>query len=199
MIGTPLTAKDWSHELNTVHGEAIVRMLMPYHELPMRLDAPMAHLDKDVPAALLCLGLPAAPCHTVSRQAFMQAVDALPEHARRGGGMGLVVGLSESLNQPLEPLLERNAERTASFDAAGNLLHASILGTLTERMDRDFGRLSNTGVRLGLRHSLTHAVAALADGRPDLALKSEPFVRMFRAGNWPLGIMKDGEFLVLVR
>lgn len=199
MIGSPLTAKDWNHELETTHGDRIVRMLMPYHEIPMLLDAPMPHLDKEVPAALLGLGLPAAPCRAVSREDFMRAVDALPEHARRGGGMGLVVGLSESLSQPTEPLLERNAERTPSFDAAANLLHASLLGTLTERMDRDFGRLSNTGVRLALRQSLSHAVAALADGRPDLALKSEPFVRMFRAGNWPLGIMKDGDFLVLVR
>lgn len=199
MIGTPLTAKDWNRELSTPHGDGIVRLLMPYHEMPIRLDAPMPHLDKEVPAALLGLGLPAASCRAVSRQAFMHAVDELPEHARRGGGMGLVVGLAESLSQPTEPLLERNLERTPSFDAAGNLLQASLLDALTTRLDRDFGRLSNTAVRLALRHALTHAVAATADGRPDLALRSEPFVRMFRAGNWPLGIMKDGDFLVLVR
>lgn len=199
MIGTPLTAKAWDHELGTKAGEAIVRLLMPFHELPMRLGDPAAHLASEVPAALLGLGLESARASIVSRQGFMQAVGALPEHARRGAATGFAIGLSESLARPLVDLIDKQAPRTPSYDAAYRLLHASLFNGLVGRMDRDFGHLSNTGTRLGLQQSLCHHVAALADGRHDIALLVEPFTTMFRDGNWPLGIMKDGEFLVLVR
>ncbi|HTK04462.1 MAG TPA: hypothetical protein VL500_02670 [Candidatus Eisenbacteria bacterium] len=199
MIGTPLTAKDWDHELDTKAGEAIVRVLMPFHEIPLQLSEPEAHLTKEVPASLLGLGLPSAKASIVSRQAFMAGVDALPEHCRRAAAMGLAVGLSESLSRPVVDLLDKHVERTPSYDDVFRLLHASLFDAFVGRMDRDFGKLSNTGTRLGLQQSLCSQIAALADGRPDLAAKAQPFSFLYRAGNWPLGIMKDGDFLVLVR
>jgi len=199
MIGTPLCAKDWDRELRTTAGEAIVRVLMPFHEMPLQLDRPETHLEKEVPASLLVLGLAQAKANVVSREAYMAAVNALPQHCRRGAAMGLVVGLAESLSRPLVDLLDKHVERAPSYDNVFRLLHASLFDAFIGRMDRDFGRLSNTGTRLGLQQSLCSQVAALADGRPDLAAKAQPYTFLYRAGNWPLGIMKDGDFLVLVR
>ncbi|HTM68880.1 MAG TPA: hypothetical protein VL426_06310 [Candidatus Binatia bacterium] len=199
MIGTPLTAKDWDSELGTKAGEAIVRLLMPFHEIPLRFGDPAAHLDKEVPAAILSLGLPGARARIVSHGAYMASVDALPRHCRRAAAMGFAIGFSESMSRPLAELLDKNVERTPSHDAAFRLLHASLFDRFIARMDRDHGHLSNSGTRLGLQQSLCLHVAALADGRHDLVSRVEPFTAMFRDGNWPFGIMKDGEFLVLVR
>ncbi|HSD12290.1 MAG TPA: hypothetical protein VLC10_01915 [Patescibacteria group bacterium] len=198
MIGSPLAPKDWNAGLGTDAGDAVVRALMPFHEMPLRLERPMPHLENEIAGALCCLGLKPAGAKIVSREAFMAAVTALPTHARRGAEMGLVVGLAESLSSPLCAMLDRR-ETPPRYDAAFKLLHASLFDAYVTRVDRDFGRLSNTGLRLGLQQTLCQRVAAIAAGRGDLDLAVEPFSRMFAAGNWPLGIMKDGEFLVLVR
>lgn len=198
MIGTPISAKEWNAKLGTDAGEAVVRALMPFHEMPLRLERPMPHLEKEVAAALLGFGLRPGRMNAVSHGAFMTAVASLPAHARRGAEMGLVVGLSESLSAPFCALLDKR-EIPPCRDRVFGLLHASLFDAFVTRMDRDFGRLSNTGLRLGIQQALCQRVAALASGRADLAEAVEPFVRMFAAGNWPLGIMKDGEFLVLVR
>ncbi len=198
MIGTPLTASQWNAALGTAAGDAIVRALMPFHEMPLRLERAMPHLDKEVPAALCGFGLKPSGTRVVSREAFMAAVTALPAHARRGAEMGLVVGLAESLAAPLCAMLDRR-ETAPRYDDVFRLLHASLFDGFVGRMDRDFGRLSNTGLRLGVQQTLCQRVAAIAAGRGDLDGAIEPFARMYAVGNWPLGIMKDGEFLVLVR
>lgn len=198
MIGTPISAKDWNAKLGTAAGERIVRALMPFHEMPLRLERPMPHLEKEAAAALHGLGLAPQGTMIVSREAFMAAVAALPAHARRGAEMGLVVGLAESLSSPLCAMLDRR-ETPPLYDDCFRLLHASLFDVYVARMDRDFGRLSNTGLRLGVQQTLCQRVAAIAARRDDLDLAVEPFARMFAAGNWPLGVMKDGEFLVLVR
>ncbi len=198
MIGSPLTARAWNSALATDAGETIVRVLMPFHEMPLHLEAPMPHLEKEVPAALYGLGLDPGGMKTVSRGAFMAAVAALPAHARRGASLGLTVGLAESMSMPLCRMLDRR-EIPPCYDEAFRLLHASLFDAFVGRMDRDFGSLSNTGLRLGFQQSVCHHVAALAAGRGDLAGAVEPYTSMFAAGNWPYGIMKDGEFLVLIR
>jgi hypothetical protein len=198
MFGKPLTAKDWDRALGTAHGDAIVRLLMPFHELPIRLMPPMPHLDKEVPAAMLGLGNDAVPAAVVSRRAFQDAVDRLPEPARRGAAMGLVVGLAEAHDRALGDFLERTLATTPSFATARNVLQRSLFDEQIARLDRDFGKLSTTGLRLALQHVITAHVAAIADGRPDVAGKIEPFTRMFAAGNWPLGPMKGGGVIVLV-
>lgn len=198
MIGNPISPKEWNAKLGTDAGEAIVRALMPFHEMPLRLERPMLHLEKEVPAAVCGFGLKPAAARAVSREAFMTAVAALPAHARRGAEMGLVVGLAESLSSPFCAMLDRR-EIAPRHDAVFGILHASLFDAYVARMDRDFGRLSNTGLRLGFQQMLCQRVAAIAAGRHDLAEAVEPYARMFAAGNWPLGLMKDGEFLVLVR
>ncbi|MEY4745318.1 MAG: hypothetical protein RL272_1263 [Candidatus Parcubacteria bacterium] len=198
MIGKPLTAKDWDSKLDTAAGGTIVRLLAPFHEMPLRLERPAPHLEKEVPAALYCLGRQPKSTAVVSRDAFMAAVLALPPHARRGAEMGLVVGLADSMSLPLCAIMDRE-ERPSAYDLAFRLLNESLFGAFVARMDRDFGRLSDTGLRLGVQQSLCQHVAALASGRGDLAQRVEPFTSMYASGNWPVGIMKDDGFLVLVR
>lgn len=195
MFISPKSAQWWNQALATDRGEAIVKMLAPFCEMPLALAPPVKDLDARIRDAILDLGLPRTTVSPLSIGDVKACIERMPDAMRRTARQGIAGAMMLGQLATLDDILERTVGkdvRVRTFPAA------EVCHPLIDKIDRDLRELATTGLHLSLSSTLLYHGLALADGRNDLAAKVEPFTRLFREGNYPMGPLRGGTFLVLV-
>lgn len=184
--------KHWSPET--------ARVLLPFCEMPLVLASPVRDLDVRVREAVRGIGCGTKSVTAVSIGAIERAVNQLPAASRKNARQGFAAGFQIAQDATLDDLLERSLGGF-SRDAERNCLFgmpSEVTAPLIDRLDRDLKEIATTGLRLSVGKTLTLNAGFARIGRGDLAAKVEPFTWLYRAGNLPMGPLRDGTFLVLV-
>jgi hypothetical protein len=195
MFISPKSAQWWNQTLATDRGEAIVKMLAPFCEMPLALAPPVKDLDARIRAAILDLGLPRTTAAPLSIGDVRACIERMPDAMRQTARKGIAGAMMFGQIATLDDVLERTVGGGLSMRTFPT---ADVSHPLTDSIDRDLRELVTTGLRLSLSSTLRYHVLAIADGRGDLAAKVEPFTKLFREGNYPMGPLRDGTCLVLV-
>lgn len=193
MFITPRNAQWWNQTLATDRGEAIVKTLAPFCERPPVLAPPVKDLDARIRDAILDLGLPRTTVAPLSIGDVRACVERMPEAMRKTARQGIAGAMMFGQVATLDDVLDRTIGREVPIRAVEVTDICNKIG-----IDRDLRELATTGLRLSLSSTLMYHVLALADGRNDLAAKVEPFTKLYRDGNYPMGPLRGGSFLVLV-
>jgi hypothetical protein len=184
--------KDWNPD--------VARVLVPFCEMPL-IPAPAATgLDVRIRNAAYDVGCKVKGATAVSVGRITAAVEQLPPASRMSARQGFAAGFQIAQDATLDDLLERALGKETMRDDRTRLFGrpCEVLVPLIGRLDRDYGALVTTGLRLSLVTAIEYHAGFVGLGRGDLAAKVEPFTRLFREGNFPMGPLRDGTFLVLV-
>lgn len=195
MFITPRSAQWWNKTLATDRGEAVVNMLAPFCERPLALAPPVKGLDASIRDAILGLGLPRTTASTFSIGDAKACTERMPDAMRRTARQGIAGAKMFGQLATLDDVLDRTVGKGVHLGAFPS---DEVCQPLIGGIDRDLRELATTGLRLSLSSTLTYHALALAGGRDALAAKVEPFTRLFREGNYPMGPLRGGSFLVLV-
>ena len=196
MIGFPMTAKQWADALGIKDGDEIVRIMMPFHEIPVDLRPcrDPAKARSDLMTALEALGAAPDRIEIVSAAEVTRPLAGLHKHASACVMIGYADGLVRVARKPLATIVSKALE--------GEFRHNDGLGRLHPVLFEDLRKAVLPRTYLSERvysdlfACVYRQIGFLAMGRKDLAAKIAPFTALFAGGVFPLGLTDDNVFVV---
>jgi hypothetical protein len=174
-------------------------VMAPFACRAFRLNARTDDLPRHVTSLVCSADLRHAKTVYVSLREFKRSVEALPEGVRAEVIGGFRAGLEHATSFGIDALLKRIAG--PAIDPEPMLrtkLKDRVFGKLASDIDTATGGLMPPMVREGIGRALAFHAAAIAARRGDAVAKLAVVTGIYKAGHLPVGLLKDGSFLVIV-
>lgn len=180
-------------------GRAVLRLLAPFRAKPFSLQHPMAGIERYVTAALTAIDARHSRTCVIPIGRLKESYAALPYSMREAAKAGIRDSLADAMAIPLKVILEHATGWKPEPEVIGkSAAKDGLFERLPEQIDDATGGFVPVNLLDSLTMALTFHVVALAQGNEERVRQIAPFTDLFRAGNVPLGILKqDQSFVVL--